>query len=268
MAGLIVSGPVLLDLDDDGIATIRLNRPEAANAMDVGLLSALHAALLRCHSQPGVRVVLLTGAGKNFCSGGDVRDFLAHAPRLPSHIKEVSSWFQSVSSMLIGLDIPVVAAVHGHAAGGGGLGLVGSCDFVIAGQSARFMSGAVRVGMIPDGGLTTVLTQLVGLRKAFELTLTNVTIDAGEALRIGLITRVVPDNELMVEALALARSLAEGAPMALAECKHLLWNGIGSTVAHTLTEEARAVIRLAGTRDCLEGLQAVADRRRPAFGGG
>ncbi|CAA0089398.1 putative enoyl-CoA hydratase echA8 [Mycolicibacterium vanbaalenii] len=263
----MAGGPVLLDLEDNGVATIRLNRPEAANAMDVPLLSALHAALLRCHAEPGVRVVVLTGSGNNFCSGGDVGDFLAHADRLPSHIKEVSSWFQTVSSMLIGLDVPVVAAVQGYAAGGGGLGLVGSCDFVIAGESARFMSGAVRVGMIPDGGLTTVLTQLVGLRKAFELTLTNVTIDADEALRIGLITRVVPDDALMDEALALARSLLAMAPMALAECKHLLWNGIGSTIAHALTEEARAVIRLAGTRDCIEGLHAVADRRRPAFGG-
>lgn len=264
---LIADGPVHLDLDDNGIATIRLNRPEAANAMDVRLFTALHAALLRCHCEPGVHVVVLTGAGRNFCAGGDVRDFLAHADRLPSHIKEVSSWFQAVSSTVIGLDVPVIAAVQGYAAGGGGLGLVGSCDFVIAGQSAKFMSGAVRVGMIPDGGLTTVLTQLVGLRKAMELTLTNVTIDADEALRIGLITRVVPDDALMTETHALARTLADAAPLALAECKHLLWNGLGSTVAHTLTEEARAVVRLAGTQDCIEGLHAVADRRRAVFGG-
>ena len=267
MADLINCGPVLLDLDDHGIATIRLNRPESANAMDVTLLRALHTALLRCHCHPGVRVVLLTGSGRNFCSGGDVKDFLGQARRLPDHVKEVSSWLQAASSMLIGLDVPVVAAVHGYAAGGGGLGLVGSCDFVIAAESAKFMSGAVRVGMIPDGGLTAVLTRLVGLRKAFELTLTNVTIDAAEALRIGLLTRVVPDDALMVEAVALSRSLAEEAPMALAECKHLLWNGIGSSVAQALTEEARAVLRLAGTRDCLEGLRAVADRRPPVFTG-
>ncbi|MDZ7886444.1 MAG: enoyl-CoA hydratase-related protein [Mycobacterium sp.] len=268
VAALIDEGPVLLDLDDTGIATLRLNRPESANAMDVQLLRALHGALLRCHTVAGVRVVVLTGAGKNFCSGGDVRDFVAHGERLPSHVKEVSSWLQSVSSMLIGLDVPVIAAVHGYAAGGGGLGLVGSCDFVIAARSARFMSGAVRVGMIPDGGLTAILTQLVGLRKAMELTLTNVTLDADEALRIGLVTRVAPDEELMSQTRTLAGALAQAAPMAIAECKHLLWNGIGSTVANSLVEETRAVVRLAGTTDCLEALRSVAERRRPNRGGG
>ncbi|RDH80452.1 enoyl-CoA hydratase/isomerase family protein [Mycolicibacterium moriokaense] len=253
-------GPVALTVDPRGIATVTLNRPEAANAMDATMLRALHAALLHCHGSSEIRVVVLTAAGDNFCSGGDVKDFLAHADDLPSHIKEVSTWLQSVTGLMIGLDVPVIAAVHGYAAGGGGLGLIGSCDFVIAGRTAKFMSGAVRVGMIPDGGLTAILTQLVGLRRAMEITLTNPTLDADEALRIGLLTRVVADDSVLTQAYALAESLCDAAPDALAECKHLLWAGVGSTVAQALVEESRAVVRLSGTEECQRRLTAIAQR--------
>lgn len=258
---------VVLVVDTAGIARVTLNRPETANAMNVTMLSALHAALLQCHSRPDVRVVIVEGAGSSFCSGGDVKDFLAQSERLPSHIKEVSSWLQSVTAMVINLDVPVIAAVQGYAAGGGGLGLICSCDFVIAGRSAKFMSGAVRVGMIPDAGTTAILTQLVGLRKAMAITLTNITLDAEEALRIGLITRVAADEQLRQAVDSLAAQLLTTAPRAVAECKHLLWRGVGSSVADALGEEARAVVRLAGSADCLEGLAAVREKRPAVFGG-
>lgn len=258
--------PVLLSVDD-GLATIVLNRPDSANAMDLPLLTALHQALLHCHATAAVRVVVLRGAGRNFCAGGDVRDFLAHADHLPGHIKEVSSWFQAVTSAMLALDVPIIAQVHGYAAGGGGLGLVCSSDFVIACESAKFMSGAVRVGMIPDGGTTAILSHLVGLRKAAEIMMTNQTLDAEEALRIGLITGVAPDGDLSTAVLALAHDLAKSAPLALAECKRLMWDGLGSPVVQALPGEARAVVRLSATRDCREGLSAVVERRRPDFCG-
>jgi 2-(1,2-epoxy-1,2-dihydrophenyl)acetyl-CoA isomerase len=264
-AALIADGPALLDLDERGVATIRLNRPAAANAMDLGILIGLHAALLRCHAHPDVRVVVLTGAGRNFCAGGDVHDFLAHGDARTSHVAEVSNRLQTVSAMLTGLDAPTIASVHGYAAGGGGLGLIGSCDFVIAGRSAKFVSGAVAVGLVPDAGQTAVLTQLVGLRKAMELSMTKVTVDAAEALRLGLITKVVPDDRLSAETDELAAALAESALDALAECKHLIWNGIGAPISQALSEESRATVRLAGTDDCEEGLRAAANRRAPVF---
>lgn len=264
---LIDDGPALLDLDARGVATIRLHRPEAANAMDLELLTGLHTAIVHCHTHPDVRVVVVTGAGRNFCAGGDIHDFLSHGDGRRGHIAEVSHRLQSVSALLIGLDAPTIAAVHGYAAGGGGLGLVCSCDFVLASASARFVSGAVTVGLVPDGGQTAVLTQLVGLRKALELTMTKTTLDAEEAARLGLITRVVPDEQLQSETDALAAALALSAPRALAECKQLLWNGVGVPISRALSEESRATSRLAGTADCGEGLLAAAERRTPVFNG-
>jgi 2-(1,2-epoxy-1,2-dihydrophenyl)acetyl-CoA isomerase len=157
--------------------------------------------------------------------------------------------------------------VQGFAAGGGGFGLVCACDLVVAGESAKFLLGATRVGMAPDAGGSVTLTQLVGLRKAMEIALTNPVLSAAEALEIGLITRVVADDAVQAEGRALAAELADGAPLALAATKRLLWDGVGATVAERLAEESRTVSELSGTADAREGLAAVIERRPPAFGG-
>lgn len=264
---LIDTGPVLLDLEADGVTRIRLNRPEAANGMDVPFLQALHAAIMRCHAEPGVRAVLLSGEGPHFCAGGDVKDFAAKGERLPDYLREATAWLQMATSALLQLQAPVVAAVHGFAAGGGGFGLVCSADFVVAAESAKFFSGAVRVGMAPDAGVTVTLTQLVGLRKAMEILLANKTLTAAEALEAGLLTKVVPDEDLHTEAYELAKKLASNAPMAMAATKRLVWGGIGSPVQAQLPEEARTVSELSGTADSREGLAAVIERRAPRFTG-
>jgi len=264
---LIDSGPVLLDLDADGVARLRLNRPEAANGMNVELLRALHEALMRCHGEPRVRAVVLSGEGPHFCAGGDVRTFASKGEALPDYLREATAWLQIAVSALVQLQPPVIAAVHGFAAGGGGFGLVCAADLVVAAESARFMSGAVRVGMAPDAGSSVTLTQLVGLRKAMEILLTNPTLTAAEALRIGLLTKVVPDDSLHDEALALARTLAAGAPQAIAATKRLLWSGVGTSLQAQLPEEARTVSELSGTADSREGLAAVLERRPPVFHG-
>jgi len=264
---LIDSGPVLLDLDADGVARLRLNRPEASNGMDVPFLKALYTAVMRCHAEPGLRVVLISGEGRNFCAGGDIRTFAAKGEGLPDYLREATSWLQIATSALLQLQAPVIAAVHGFAAGGGGFGLVCAADFVIAAESAKFMSGAVRVGMAPDAGVSVTLTQLVGLRKAMEILLANPTLTAAEALDAGLLTRVVPDDLLLDEALAFARGLAAGAPLALAATKRLLWSGVGAGVEERLPEEARTVAELSGTADSREGLAAVLERRPPLFTG-
>ncbi|QYC41794.1 putative enoyl-CoA hydratase echA8 [Nonomuraea coxensis DSM 45129] len=264
---LIGSGPVLLDLDDDGVARLRLNRPEASNGMDVPLLQGLYSAVMRCHGEPDVRAVLLTGEGKNFCAGGDVKTFAAKGEALPDYLREATSWLQISTSALMRLQAPVIAAVHGFAAGGGGFGLVCAADLVIAADSAKFLAGATRVGMAPDGGVSVTLSRLVGLRKAMEIVLTNPVLTAAEALEIGLISRVVPAGTLADEGLALARELAGGAPKALAAAKRLIWDGLGANVEARLPEEARTVAELSGTRDAREGLAAVIERRSPRFTG-
>jgi 2-(1,2-epoxy-1,2-dihydrophenyl)acetyl-CoA isomerase len=259
--------PVLLDIGGDTIARIRLNRPEASNGMNVELLQALHQAILRCHSDPTVRVVVLSGEGRHFCAGGDVRTFAARGEGLPDYLREATAWLQLATSALIQLKPPVIAQVHGFAAGGGGFGLVCAADLVVAAESARFFSGAVRVGMAPDAGTTVTLTQLVGLRRAMQILLTNPTLTAAQACDLGVVTEVVPDGGLAARVDELAAELAASAPLALAATKRLVWGGVGATVHERLPEEARTVSELSGTADAREGLAAVIERRPPKFSG-
>ena len=157
--------------------------------------------------------------------------------------------------------------MQGFAAGGGGLGLVCASDIVVAARSAKFFSGAVRVGMAPDGGSSVTLTQLVGLRQALRILLTNPTLSASEALQIGLVTEVVDDAELISRAEQVATELAAMPPRALSATKRLVWSGLGASVEQRLAEEARTVSELSGTADALEGLRAVIERRKPNFTG-
>jgi 2-(1,2-epoxy-1,2-dihydrophenyl)acetyl-CoA isomerase len=267
MEELIGSGPVVLDLDGDGVAWLRLNRPEAANGLDVTLLRALHEALMRCHGEPRLRALLLTGAGPHFCAGGDVKTFASKGEALPDYLREATSWLQICAAALIHLPAPVVCAVHGFAAGGGGFGLVCASDIVLAGESAKFLLGATRVGMAPDAGGSVTLARLVGLRKAMEIALLNPTLSASEALTLGIVTRVVPDDELLAAARSTARELAAGPTAALAATKRLIWDGLGASVEARLAEESRTVSELSGSADAREGLAAVIERRAPRFSG-
>jgi 2-(1,2-epoxy-1,2-dihydrophenyl)acetyl-CoA isomerase len=262
-----VDAPVLLDIDDTGIARLQLNRPDAANGLNVEILKALHEALLRCHADPAVRVVRLSGAGKNFCAGGDIHTFESKGAALPDYLREATTWLQLAASALIQLRVPVVTSVQGFAAGGGGIGLVCASDIVVAARSARFFSGAVRVGMAPDGGSSVTLTQLVGLRQALRILLTNPTLDAEEAARIGLITEVVDDDRLTARADEIAAHLVTLPPLALSATKRLVWTGVGAPVEARLAEESRTVSELSGTADALEGLRAVIERRPARFTG-
>lgn len=259
-------GPVLLSFGDR-IATMTLNRPKSANSMTIEMMKALYEAVMRCHRDPRVRVVLLRGAGANFCAGGDVREFASMGDEIGDFLKEVTAYLQVAVGALIRLNAIVITEIQGYAAGGGGLGLVCASDIVVAGESARFMAGATRVGMAPDGATSVVLPRLIGLRRAMEMLLSNRIVAAPEALEMGLITRVAPDQTLTQECLALARTMAAGAPMAMAATKRLLWNGVGLSVEACLPEEARTVAELSATTDSREGLRAVIEKRSPHFTG-
>ena len=267
MTTLITDGPVLLDLDDDGVAHLRLNRPDAANGMSVPFLRALYDALMRCHSEPALRVLVLSGAGRNFCAGGDIKDFASKGEGLPDYLREATSWLQISTTALMRLQAPVIAAVHGYAAGGGGFGLVCAADLVVAAESARFLTGATRAGMAPDAGVSVTLARIIGLRRAMDLVLTNREVSAAEALTLGLVNQVVPDSELHDQTHQLAATLAQGAPRALSEAKRLLWDGVGRSVEAALPDEARTVAALSGTADAREGLAAVIEHRTPGFTG-
>jgi 2-(1,2-epoxy-1,2-dihydrophenyl)acetyl-CoA isomerase len=263
---MTADAPVLLDVAD-GVGRLRLNRPEKSNALDLPLLKALTEKVLALQQEPTLRAVLLAGEGRNFCGGGDVADFAAKGEALPDYLREVTAYLQAAVAGLIRLPVPVVTVAQGWATGGGGFGLVCASDVVIAGEGSRFMLGATRVGMAPDAGVSVVLQRMVGLRRAMEIALFNPVIDAQRALALGLVTRVVPDEELAESGAALARELAGGPTRALAETKRLLWTGVGSSVDACLGDEARTVAALSGTYDAREGLAAVIERREPAYAG-
>jgi 2-(1,2-epoxy-1,2-dihydrophenyl)acetyl-CoA isomerase len=266
-AVLVGEGPALLELHADGVAHVRLNRPKASNGLNTELLVALHDVVMQIHGDARVRAVLITGEGKNFCAGGDVHTFLSKGEELPAYIRVATAYLQKVAAGLIRLNPPVISAVHGYAAGGGGMGLVCSSDFVVAAQSAKFLAGATRVAMVPDAGVSVTLTHLVGMRRAMEILMLNPQIDAAEALSMGLVTRVVPDETLLAEAFDLARRLAAGAPAALASTKRLLWSGIGQGVEAVMHEENHTQAVLSGMADAREGLAAVIEKREPRFVG-
>ena len=215
--------------------------------MDVPFLQALHAAILRVHSEPTARVAILSGEGRHFCAGGDVKTFASKVRGCRITFGRPPRGCRSRPPRSIQLKVPVIASVHGFAAGGGGFGLVCASDFVIAAEDAKFMSGAVRVGMAPDGGVSVTLTQLVGLRKAAEILLTNPVLDAKEALDLGILTKVVPAGDLDAETDSYALQFTETAPLAVAAVKRLLWGGVGATVADRLNEEG-----LGRSRSCPE----------------
>ncbi len=251
----------------DGIAHIRLNRPNDANGMNNGLLRDLYQAIMVCHGSEDVRAVLLTGAGKNFCAGGDIKEFASKGEKLPAHIRTATALLQDAAQALMRLDAPVIAAIQGYATGGGGFGMACAVDLVVAAESAKFLAGATKVGMSPDAGTTTTLPALVGHRKAMEILLTNPTMTAEEAKDLGIVNRVVPDGDLMDAAMALATELAGGPPLAQAAVKRLLRQGKALPVEACFTEEARNVAELSGTADAREGLASMIERRPATFTG-
>jgi 2-(1,2-epoxy-1,2-dihydrophenyl)acetyl-CoA isomerase len=262
---LVGEGPALLALHGH-VALLTLNRPDAANGLNLEMLEAIHHCLRSC-LDPRVRVVLLAGRGANFCAGGDVHVFAAEGAALPLYVRRATALLQEVIAALIHLDAPVIAAVQGYAAGGGGLGLVCACDLVLASESAKFLSGATRVGMAPDAGLSVTLPRLVGARKAAEFLLSNSTWNAKEALTHGLINDIVADASLAAMALSYAEKLGRGAPLALAATKRLLWTGVGLGVEAAMPEESRTVAELCRSADVHEGLAAVIDKRAARFEG-
>lgn len=263
---LIGEGAALLTLHG-GVAQLQLNRPESANGLDIPTLRDLHAALMHCHGDRRVRVLLLTGKGPNFCAGGDVRTFASKGEGLSEYIRQATIHLQMAIGAMIHLDAPVVGAVQGFSAGGGGMGLVCACDIVLAADTAKFLAGATRVAMAPDAGLSVTLPRLVGARKASEMLLMNPTVDAAEALTLGLVNQVVPEAELQSAAMAYAQKMAQGAPLALAGTKRLLWAGVGLGVDSAMPEESRTVADLCRSQDVQEGLAAVIEKRAPRFTG-
>jgi 2-(1,2-epoxy-1,2-dihydrophenyl)acetyl-CoA isomerase len=246
-----------------GIGTIALDRPDAGNAVNLALAQDLHAAVLAAEADPTVKVVVLRGAGRSFCVGGDLKAF-AGRENLPAHLRDVTAHLHAAIVAFARMDAPIVVGVQGSAAGAG-LGLAAGGDIVIAGESARFVVAYTKIGLNPDGGTSFLLPRLVGLRRAQELTLMNTPLDASTALEIGLVTRVVADDELDAEVEAVARALAAGAKHAQGEAKRLLRTSLDESLGLHLEAEAAALVRSAERADAREGISAFLEKRAPTY---
>jgi 2-(1,2-epoxy-1,2-dihydrophenyl)acetyl-CoA isomerase len=257
--------PVLLTVEA-GVARIVLDRPEAGNAMNPALVAGLRERTRELEQRDDVRVVVLAANGKAFCVGGDLRYFEAQGDDLRSAVHALATDLHESIASLVRLQAPVVAAVNGVTAGGG-LGLVFAADIAVAAASATFTSAYTAVGLSPDGGSTWFLPRLVGARRAAELMLTNVRVDAQAAADAGIVTRVVPDDELDSEVERVASSLAEGSVRAHGAVKRLLAGSAGATLDAQLADEAATIAELAAGHDGREGVAAFLAKRPPRFEG-
>lgn len=249
-----------------GVATITLNRPEAFNALNLALGRELFSAVLEVDEDPAVRCVVLTGAGRAFCGGGDVREFVQGLPRIGVLIKELTTYIHGAVSRLVRTPKPVVTAVNGVAAGGG-LSLALAGDLVVAAESARFTMAYSRIGATPDGSSSYWLPRLVGVRRAAELFYTNRVLSAAEALDWGMITRVVPDAELGEAVRRLAAELAQGPTLALGRGKRLFHASTTESLETQMEMESQAIAASGHTEDFAEGVRAFVEKRPPVFRG-
>jgi 2-(1,2-epoxy-1,2-dihydrophenyl)acetyl-CoA isomerase len=193
-----------------------------------------------------------------------LKSFAAQGDHLPYHLKEVTTYLHAAMSRFARMDAPVIAAVNGTAAGAG-MSLVCACDLVLAAESARFTMAYTRAGLSPDGSSTYFLPRLVGLRRALELALTNRLLSAREAQEWGIVTRVVPDANLVTETESLASQLASGATMALGTAKRLLQSGWTETLETQMEHEAQSIAAIGHTADAREGITAFLEKRVPQF---
>lgn len=250
----------------DSVATITLNRPHAFNALDLGLGRDLFHASIEVDEDPEVRCVVVTGTGKAFCAGGDVKDFVDNLPRVGALVKELTTYLHGAVSRFCRADKPVLMAVNGVAAGGG-LSLALSGDLVVATESARFTMAYSKIAATPDGSSSYFLPRLIGLRRTMELYFTNRVLTAREAFDWGLVTRVVPDAEFKAAVATLAREMAQGPSRAYGGAKRLFHQSTWESLETQMELEAQAIANSGRTEDFRAGVTAFAEKKSPVFRG-
>src|SRR5712692_3080109 len=250
-----------------GVATLTLNRPEAFNALDMTLGRDLFRAVLEADDDAAVRAIVVTGAGKAFCAGGDVKNFADNLDHIGALVKELTTYLHGAVSRLCRSDKPVIMAVNGVAAGGG-LSFALCGDIVLAAESAKFTMAYAKIAATPDGSSSYFLPRLVGLRRAMELYFTNRVLTAREAAEWGLVTRVVPDAELRAAVDTLARELAQGPSKAFGGAKRLFHQSTWESLETQMELETQAIAASGRTDDFRDGVTAFANKQpAPAFRG-
>ena len=248
----------------DHVITITLNRPEQANGLNAEMAFELADAAQRCSVDNDVKAVILTGNGRFFCAGGDVRSMLEFGDQVATGLKSLADDLHKALSIFARMDAPLIVAVNGTAAGAGfSMAIAG--DLVLAVESANFTMAYTKIGLSPDGGSSYHLPRLVGIRKTQELMFTNRVLSAEEAVGWGLINRVVADEELLVQAEKLAKMFATGAKDSNKAVKELLLQSFNNGLEVQMELEGRAISACAGTPDGLEGVAAFVAKRKPEF---
>ncbi|WP_141578004.1 enoyl-CoA hydratase-related protein [Actinomadura sp. WMMA1423] len=260
-----MSETVLYDLTE-GVGTITLNRPDGMNSLTVEMKESLRAAVVRAAADPAVRAVVLTGAGRAFCAGQDLRehgDNLAAGRGLDDTVRK---HYNPIVLAIAGMRKPVVAAVNGVAAGAGA-SLAFACDLVVASDKARFATAFTGIGLAPDSGMSWTLQRLVGRAKAAELLLLGEPVKAQEALEMGLVTRVVPADELAPASVELARRLAAGPTVSYGAVKAALDHAATHDLASALEREAELQDECEKTSDHHNATEAFLKKQQPVFEG-
>ncbi len=260
-------GQVVLEERNGSVATIRLNRPDKLNALNVELGRALVHALLRASQDSAVRAVVLTGAGRAFCAGGDIELLLDLRKRNASdELEALLVAGKEICLSISTMTKPVIAAVNGPAAGGG-MNLALAADMRIASDQARFAESFAKIGLYPDFGGTYFLPRIVGPTLAAELFYTAEILSAEDALRLGIVNRVFPKDTFEQETKKIVDMLAAAAPVALRDVKRTILADDRKVLEAKLDEEIRLQIHCFKSEDCLEGLNAFMEKRQPNFKG-
>ncbi len=257
----------------DGIATITLNRPHRRNAISIGMLTELTGHLLEAERDSAARVVVLTGAGKGFCAGLDIKDAMAGTgiggggQVNPGGGGALLMNTRDLPTVLLHeMDTPVIAAINGAAAGYG-LDLALGCDMRIIDASARLLPGFAKRGIVPESGGTWYLPRLVGWARAAEISFLGRDLDAAESERLGLVNRVVPDGEALTTAREWAAEIAANAPLAIRAMKRLFRFGLSESFPAHSDHVLAALKELMATKDFQEGLSSFIEQRPPEFQG-
>ncbi len=245
------------------VALITLNRPDNGNALSLQVAMDLLAAGLTCARNSTVRAVVLTGAGKNFCFGGDLRAAMSKGTGADAYLRELTAYLHTAITQFVRIDAPVIAAVNGTAAGAG-LGLVLTSDLAVCGTGSKFTSAYTGVGLTPDAGTSFMLPRCVGAKRAMELMLTNRVLNAQEAHSWGLVNEVVSDGEVVARALAIAERLAAGAMRAFGRTKRLVAESLGP-LERQMVLEAETIVAQSSGAEGQEGVMAFLEKRKPSF---
>ncbi len=249
-----------------GVANVALNRPKKLNAFDRTMHEELYEALDGAASDEEVRCVVLQGEGKGFSAGADLAQIVEGADGAPDLGAYLRSTYSQLVSRMVGMEKPMVAALHGPVYGAG-VGIALACDMRIAAESAKFSVAFIKIGLMPDAGVSFLLPRVVGLGRAMEMSMLGDAVDAEEALRIGLVNRVVPDDTLADEAAALAGRLAAMPTSALGMVKRSLYASFESDLETALEREAEGQTFCGYTQDHREGVAAFFEKRGARFTG-